>query len=113
MQQNHNNIKSVSGFVVVAAFGLLTLSSSFADHSSSTAYITPYTYIQNRNALDKTEMDICLSSALSNRAVGDIVKTEYEDGMIQQHKKLAVNLTIVKMERHISNFDFEEEFEEI
>ena len=41
------------------------------------------------------------------RSVNDI------EDFLQQHEKINVNLQITKITTHISNFDFEEEFEEI
>lgn len=37
---------------------------------------------------------------------------EKEIDFIQKHKKVKVSLQITKIARHISNFDFDEEYEE-
>lgn len=65
---------------------------------------------QNYPVVDNT---VCNSSLLSRQAVGDIVSVEKKTDFIQQHEKINVNLQITKITTHISNFDFEEEFEVI
>ena len=50
---------------------------------------------------------------LSRQTVGDIVSTEKEEEIVQQHEKINVNLQITKIAKHVSNFDFEEEFDAI
>ena len=50
---------------------------------------------------------------LSRQAVGDIVSFEKRADFVQQHEKINVNLQITKITRHISSFEFEEEYGEI
>lgn len=38
---------------------------------------------------------------------------EKEIDFVQKHKKVKVNLQIIKITKHISNFYFDEEYEEI
>lgn len=56
---------------------------------------------------------VCNSSLLSRQAVGDIISVKKKANSVQRHEKINVNLQIIKISKHISNFDFEEEFEEI
>ncbi len=53
------------------------------------------------------------SSMLSRQAVGDIVSVEKKADFVQQHEKINVNLQITKITKHVSSFEFEEEYEEI
>lgn len=75
MSQEQVGIKRIPGIGVVAAFGLLTMS--------------------------------------SRQAVGDIVSNEKKSDFVQQHEKINVNLQIAKITRYVSNFEYEEEYEEI
>ena len=104
--------KRIPRIRVMATVGFITMSSSIASQSLTTMSIRPnITYeAQNYSVVDNT---VCNSSLLSRRAVGDIVSVEKKTDFIQQHEKINVNLQITKITKHISNFDFEEEFEEI
>lgn len=112
MSQEQNGIKRIQGIGVVAAFGLLTMSSSIASNSFITMNISPacnyemHNYIYNGNT-------VCNSSMLSRQAVGDIISVEKKTDFVQQHKKINVNLEITKITKHVSSFEFEEEYEEI
>lgn len=112
MPQEQMGLKRIPGIGVVAAFGLITMSSSIASHSLTTMNIQPDYYYEafNYSLADNT---VCNSSMLSKQAVGDIVSVEKKADFVQQHEKINVNLQIAKISKHISNFDFEEEFEEI
>ena len=112
MPQDQMGVKRIPGIGVVAAFGLITMSSSIASHSLTTMNVQPdYCYeAHNYSLADNT---VCNSSMLSKQAVGDIVSVEKKAEFVQQHEKINVNLQITKISKHVSNFDFEEEFEEI
>lgn len=112
MSQEQVGLKRIPGIGVVAAFGLITVSSSIASQSFTTMNIRPDYYYEayNYSSADNT---VCNSSMLSKQAVGDIILVEKKADFIQEHEKINVNLQITKIVRHISNFDFDEEFEEI
>lgn len=112
MLQEQMGLKRIPGISVVAAFGLITMSSSISSQSLTTMNIQPDYYYEahNYSLVDNT---VCNSSTLSKQAVGDIVSVEKKTDFVQQHEKIDVNLQITKISKHISNFDFEEEFEEI
>lgn len=112
MPQEQMKLKRISGIGVVAAFGLITMSSSIASQSLTTMNIRPDYYYEAYNypVFDDT---VCNSSLLFRQAVGDFISVDKNADSVQQHEKINVNLQITKISRHISNFDFEEEFEEI
>lgn len=112
MPQEQMGLKRIPGIGVVAAFGLITMSSSISSQSLTTMNIQSDYYYEayNYSMVDNT---ICNSSTLSKQAVGDIVSVEKKADFVQQHEKINVNLQITKISKHVSNFDFEEEFEEI
>ena len=112
MSQEQMGLKRIPGIGVVAAFGLLTMSSSIASQSLTTMNIRPDYYYEAYN-YSLSDNTVCNSSLLSRQAVGDIISVDKKADSIQQHEKINVNLQITKISKHISNFDFEEEFEEI
>lgn len=111
MPQEQFGIKRLSGIGVVAAFGLITMSSSIASQSLTTMNIQhDYDYeAHNYSSAD----GVSNSSLLSRQAVGDIISLEKKADFVQQHEKINVNLQITGITKHVSSFDFEEEYEEI
>ena len=112
MLQEQNGIKRIQGIGVVAAFGLLTMSSSIAGNSFTTINVSPSYYYEVHNFINN-DNTVCNSSMLSRQAVGDIVSIEKKSDFVQQHEKVNVNLQITKITKHVSSFEFEEEYEEI
>ncbi len=112
MSQEQVGIKKVPGIGIVAAFGLLTMSSSIASNSFTTMNVSPDCYYEVHNYINN-DNTVCNSSMLSRQAVGDIVSFEKRADFVQQHEKINVNLQITKITRHISSFEFEEEYGEI
>ena len=110
MPQEQIGIKAIPG--IVAAFGLLTMSSSIAGHSFTTINAIPDHYYEARNYINN-DSTVCNSSMLSRQAVGDIITVEKKADFVQKHEKININLQITKLTRHISSFEFEEEYEEI
>ena len=110
MLQKQMEIKRNSPIVFVAAFGLITMSSGVMQ-SQTTVNVSPY-FLETYSCLfDNNTM--CNSSMLSKQAIGDIVYQEKKSDFVQQHEKKKVCLKIVKIEKHVSDFDFEEVYEEI
>lgn len=112
MPQEQNGIKFIQGFGVVAAFGLVTMSSNIACNSYTTMNIRPAYYYEGQNYINNNN-NVCNSSILLKQAVGDIVSVEKKADFVQQHEKINVNLQITKITKHVSSFEFEEEYEEI
>ena len=112
MPQEQIGLKRIPGIGVVAAFGLITMSSSILSQSLTTMNIQPDYYFEAHN-YSLAENTVCNSSTLSRQAIGDIVSIGKKTDFVQQHEKINVNLQITKISKHTSNFDFEEEFEEI
>lgn len=112
MLQEQIGLKRMPGIGVVAAFGLITMSSSIASQSLTTMNIRlDYYYeVHNHSSADNT---VCNSSMLSRQAVGDIISDEKKVDFLNQHEQINVSLQITNISKHISNFDFEEEFGEI
>lgn len=112
MPQEQNGIKIIQGIGVVAAFGFLPMSSSIAGNSSITMNTSPPYYYEAHSYINN-DKNVCNSSMLSKQAIGDIVSVEKRADFVQQHEKINVNLQITKITKHVSSFEFEEEYEEI
>lgn len=112
MLQEQNGLNRIPGIGVVAAFGVITMSSSIASQSLTTMNIRPDYYCE-AHSYSSTDNTVCNSSSLFRRAVGDIFSVERKADFVQQHEKINVNLQITKISKHIPSFAFEEEFEEI
>lgn len=112
MPQERIGLKKLPSIGVVAAFGLVTMSSSIASQSLTTMNVRPDYYYEAHN-YSLADSTVCNSSLLSRRAIGDIVSIDNKADFVQQHEKINVNLQIARISKHVSNFDFEEEFEEI
>lgn len=112
MSQEQNGLKKIQGIGVVAAFGLLTMSSSTASNSFITMNISPAYNYETHNYINN-DNTVCNSSMLSKQAIGDIISVEKKADFVQQHNKINVNLQITKITKHVSSFEFEEEYEEI
>lgn len=106
MSHDQISFMKYSGVGVVAAFGVLTMSSSLP--YVSVASMNPVSIFSETSGCFIGEETICNSSMLSNQAIGDIV-SEY----VKQLDKIKVNLQITKITKHLSHFDFEDEYEEL
>lgn len=88
------------------------MSSSSVSNSVTTMNISPDYYYEAHNFINN-DNTVCNSSMLSRKAVGDIVLAEKKADFVQEHERINVNLQITKLTKHVSSFEFEEEYEEI
>ena len=106
MSQRQIGINKKSSISIVAVFGLLTMSSSVVSNSCANLNINK-DYLSNEN-------NLCNSSILSKQVIGDIVSANEEKADYEvKHEKINVTLNIEKVTKHVSHFEFEEEYEEI
>ena len=112
MPHEQMSFMKISGFGVVAAFGLLTMSSNLSDASVTSMNIKP-DYFYEALGYFNGEETVYNSSMLSKQAIGDIVSFDKVSEFVQRHDKISVNLQITKITKHVSSFDFEDEYEEI
>ena len=113
MLQEQVRLKQISNIGVVAAFGLITMSSGITNQSLTTMHATPGYYFEANNYSFDDSTKICNSSILSKQSVGDIISVDRKSDFVQQHGKINVNLQIKKILKHVSFIDLEEEYEEI
>lgn len=112
MPQEQMSFMKISGFGVVAAFGLLTMSSNLSDASVTSMNIKPEYFCEAPGYFNGEET-VYNSSMLFKQAIGDIVSLDRVSEFVQRHDKISVNLQITKITKHVSSFDFEDEYEEI
>ncbi len=112
MPHEQMSFMKISSFGVVAAFGLLTMSSNLSDASVTTMNIKS-DYFYEAPGYFNGEETVYNSSMLSKQAIGDIVSFDRVSEFVQRHDKISVNLQITKITKHVSSFDFEDEYEEI
>lgn len=112
MPQEQIGLKKISGFGIVAAFGLITMSSNMVNNSLTTINAKPVYFYESPSYFYRGNK-VCNSSMLSRQVVGDILSIAKKSDLIQQQEKIKVNLQITKISKHVSDFDFEDEYEEI
>lgn len=112
MQLQSYGIKKISGLSVgVMTFLSIASVSSNVLNSSVTAGInSPYVY-EGLSLVNDNEGVMCISSFSSMNELM-MRSSEVVDFYVSRHKK-KVELQITKTRKHISKFDFEEEYEEI
>ena len=97
---------------VIAAFGLITMSSSMASDAmltcveSSNAYYAP-------SGFDTREEVVYNSSFLSKETIGDVVVVNNDISFSKFYERKNVKMHIVKTSKHVSRFDFDDEYEEL
>lgn len=108
------NIKKVGVGVGVFTFLSLASVSSSALSSSMTSSITSDFMYEAADIINDSNGDVCISTNLSNQVVGDIIsdKDEFEDLSVCYESK-SIKMHITEVKKHVSKFDFEEEYEEI
>ena len=112
MITKNEGVKRITSIGLVATFGLITMSSAMGDNLLTTINSKPYNFL-NVPGYVLTDEKVSNSSALSEKSVGDIVRSDTKMNFIQNHKKKSVKLEITKISKHKSFFEFEEEYEEI
>lgn len=111
----YNSIKKDTGYRgFMTALSILTISSGmFGNNSTTVSSSNPY-YYEAVSAFNDIQGELCVSSVLVDKARGDMLANGEENTeFFKQHQRKNVKLKITKIRKHISNFDFEEEFEEI
>lgn len=109
-----NKISGVS-LTVLTVFSLASLSTNMNGSNSSTLNIINPSIYEASSLINDDRGELCLSSTLTQNVSGDIiVENEYsqEVGNFRTEKK-QVRLQVTKITKHVSKFDFEEEYEEL
>lgn len=109
MQTTYNIKKASIG--VITFLGLATMSlqnTSLTSGISNTNMHVPAYVVNDRQGA------VCMSSCLADKTAGDIVvAVESKDLLPIRHKVKNAKLYIKEIKKHVSSFDFEDEYEEI
>ena len=100
----------ISGASVIAAFGLITMSSSMTSNTVMT-WAESYNAYYEPSGFDAREETVSNSSLLSKEMIGDVVLVNNDISFSKSYERKHVKLRIVKTSRHISHFDFDDEYE--
>ena len=109
------NKMSGLGLSVLTVASLASLSSSVVEGSFASNIMNPQYHYESISIISDESGALCLSSNLSERVSGDILldKNDAEENYLVKHEKVKVQLQITDIKKHVSRFDFEEEYEEI
>lgn len=112
--QDTYNVKKVS-VGVITFLSLATVSTSSIHGTSSLTSGMPDTYsYDSAYVINDNQGEFCLSSSLSDQTTGDIILAPENNDLIPiSHNSMSAKLYIKEVQKHISNFDFEDEYEEI
>ena len=108
------NKMSGLGLSVLTVFSVASLSSNVVGGSITSNVINPY-YYESVSVINDGSGELCLSSGLSEQVVGDILtdKNDVSDNYLLRRERKNVQLKITNITKHVSKFDFEEDYEEI
>ena len=115
MAQTAYNIKKLSGIglSVVTLLNIATISPNMYTNSLTANTSAYYSYAAVPTYSDD-QGELCISSMLADEVRGDVLLSNGNiDEYVPKHKKMNVKLKITKITKHVSKFDFEEEYEEI
>ncbi len=103
------------GKVSVGFITVLSLASMPQGVKGSMTSCVPVEYEYDSESLfSDTIGEVCVSSELQNKTIGDIViDNSVMSEFVQNHKANIFKLHITGVSKHVSKFDFEEEYEEI
>lgn len=112
MQTAYNITKVGVGVITV-----LSLASMSQNPKNSMTTCVPADYRYEAASLFSDNIgDVCTSSELQNNVVGNIMLENENNStldFVPKHKTENVKLNITDISKHVSRFDFEEEYEEI
>ncbi len=115
MVQDTYNVKKVSGLgiKVMTFLSIATISSNTFGESVTLSSNKQYSY-EAISVFNDSKGELCTSSPMPEYFCGEIMADNDDFGKVNiQREKRRVQLQITKIRKHVSHFEFEEEFEEI
>lgn len=110
--QGTYNIRKVS-VGVITFLSLATASTSIHNTSLTSGMSDMYSY-ESAYVINDNQGAVCLSSSLSDQTTGDIILAAENNDLIPiTHNSMSAKLYIKEVKKHISRFDFEDEYEEM
>ena len=112
MLQKAYDKKILTGIGVVTFLSLASMSSNIPGNSVTIGTNNEYGYEGISFVKDK-EGDMCISSAITNISIGDVaINPEIMDFM-QKRERNSIEIQVTHIRKHVSKFDFQDEYEEI
>ena len=107
-------MNKITGFMGVLTITSIASLSNPTTFDLTTSGSRQYSY-EAISYIDMEQGDLCVSSELSDFAIGDrVLENENPElFVVNKHKTIEVKLRITEIKKHVSNFDFDEEYEEI
>ena len=116
MLQEAYDKKRISGIGVgvgmVTFLSSASMSSELYANSQTVGINSAYVY-EGISFVNDKEGDMCISSLSSNMLRGDIVDNTEKLAFKQKRERKAVEIQVTHVSKHISRFDFEDEYEEM
>lgn len=116
MQQSAYNIsKKPIGIGVMTALGVV-LSASTATpllNGNFTSNLNRAFVYEGISPFGDYGGELCVSSTLSEEVRGDVMASHKDVKRYENHEKISVQLQILQVRKHVSQFDFDEEYEEL
>lgn len=110
-----SNIKKVGvGVGVITFLSIASVSSNTGNSNMTLTTSNGYAY-EAADIINDNKGEVCISTNLSNQVVGDLIagnKEKMED-LSRSNEAKNVKIHITEVSKHISKFDFEEEYEEL
>ena len=100
------------GVGVVTFLSLASMSSNMCNNSITMGTNGEYIY-EGISYVNDNEGDMCISSEMSNMFRGDVVKNSDIIDFVHRREKKIIEIHVTRVSKHISTFDFEDEYEEI
>lgn len=113
-QQAYFNKKLVTGITAVTVLSIATISSNPLNSDLTTSSNSVYNY-KPAALYSNYNGEMCFSSELIDQVGGELLVNSGDNvvDLKRKSRMINVNLKISEVQRHISTFDFEEEYEEI
>lgn len=116
MSQEASDLKRIAGISagVMTFLSMTTMPYGMSDVNSFTSNNNyPFSY-ESPVFVNDNQGELCISSPMTNLVRGNIMTvTQDVSEYVSTHTKRIVYLQVTKVSKHKSNFEFEEEYEEI
>ena len=106
------NARRLSNIGVLTAFGISMTAGVSGDMMTALIDVPRYSVVDYESMMAMNTIPLS-SLEFKKQAIGDIVVQNDEMDCLLQHKKIPVKLKIESIIKHVSSFEFDEEFEEI
>ena len=115
MQQSAYTIKNPIGIGVMTALSVVSLASNTAQfsHANLTSSQNQTFVYESVSFFGDYGGELCASSQLSKEVRGDVMISQKDFKRYANHEKITAQLQILEVRKHISQFEFDEDYEEM